>query len=91
MAASTEYGDAGLEPVDHREPLLDGANDFHSITEAVARPVEWTTPAGWWMAWPYGRRSRVYCQPGVSLAVTLTMATARLGSAAWRIPNTLAR
>ena len=38
------------EPVDHREPLLDGANDFRSITEAVSRPVEWNTPWGWWLA-----------------------------------------
>ena len=38
------------EPVDHRPPLILGGHDFHSITEAVVRPLEQPTPPGWWAA-----------------------------------------
>ena len=38
------------DPVDGRHPLILGGHDFHSITEAVARPVEWKTPKAWWAA-----------------------------------------
>jgi molybdopterin-containing oxidoreductase family membrane subunit len=37
-----------VEPVTGRAPLILGANDFHAITEAVARPAERTTPLAWW-------------------------------------------
>ncbi|MCC6160532.1 MAG: polysulfide reductase NrfD [Deltaproteobacteria bacterium] len=37
------------DPVDGRNPLILGGHDFHSITEAVARPVEWKTPKAWWV------------------------------------------
>src|ERR1051325_9063305 len=38
-----------VDPIDHRPPLILGAPDFHSITEAVARPIEWKPPLGWWI------------------------------------------
>jgi molybdopterin-containing oxidoreductase family membrane subunit len=38
------------DPVDRRVPLILGREDFHSITEAVARPVEWTPHRGWYIA-----------------------------------------
>ncbi len=37
-----------VEPVTGRAPLILGANDFHAITEAVARPAERATPLAWW-------------------------------------------
>jgi Ni/Fe-hydrogenase subunit HybB-like protein len=37
------------DPVTHRIPLVDGQPTFHDITEVVARPVERTTPRGWWI------------------------------------------
>ncbi|MCC6764642.1 MAG: polysulfide reductase NrfD [Deltaproteobacteria bacterium] len=36
------------EPVVGRAPLILGGHDFHSITEAVARPAERATPLAWW-------------------------------------------
>jgi len=38
----------GVDPVDHRLPLLEGAHDFHAITEAVCGPVEKGPPWTWW-------------------------------------------
>jgi molybdopterin-containing oxidoreductase family membrane subunit len=38
-----------VDPIDHRPPLILGAPDFHAITEAVARPIEWKAPLGWWI------------------------------------------
>ena len=48
------HGDAhgvhpDVDPIDHRPPLILGAPDFHAITEAVARPLEWKPPLGWWI------------------------------------------
>ena len=37
------------DPIDHRAPLITGGDDFHKITEAVCRPVEWKTPRAWHM------------------------------------------
>ncbi len=37
-----------LEPVAGRAPLILGRQDFASITEAVAAPVEQPTPLAWW-------------------------------------------
>ncbi|MDH3285284.1 MAG: polysulfide reductase NrfD [Acidobacteriota bacterium] len=42
--AETNVGD----PLSGRAPLILGRQDFHSITEAVARPLETRPPAGWW-------------------------------------------
>ena len=36
------------DPVAGRPTLILGGHDFHSITEAVARPVEGKTPLAWW-------------------------------------------
>ena len=41
---------AYYDPVDGRAPLILGGHDFHSITEAVAAPVEGKMPVGWWVA-----------------------------------------
>ncbi len=38
-----------FDPVDGRAPLILGTNDFHSITEAVAAPIENRAPFGWWV------------------------------------------
>jgi molybdopterin-containing oxidoreductase family membrane subunit len=35
------------DPIDHRPPLVLGGEDFHSITEIVARPIEQGMPKGW--------------------------------------------
>ena len=40
---------ARYDPLDGRAPLILGGHDFHSITEAVARPLERKTPIGWWL------------------------------------------
>jgi molybdopterin-containing oxidoreductase family membrane subunit len=37
-----------VDPLEGRAPLILGATDFHSITEAVAQPLERKTPPGWW-------------------------------------------
>ncbi len=37
------------EPVDRRIPLVDPPTSFAGITEAVAKPMEWKTPFGWWV------------------------------------------
>ena len=39
-----------IDPVAGRPALLTGGPGFHAITEAVARPVEWTPPRGWYIA-----------------------------------------
>src|SRR5262249_34788917 len=36
------------DPIDHRAPLLTAGDDYHAITEAVCRPVEWQTPRVWY-------------------------------------------
>jgi molybdopterin-containing oxidoreductase family membrane subunit len=38
-----------VHPVYGDPPLILGGKDFHSITEAVARPLERKTPIGWWL------------------------------------------
>ncbi len=38
-----------FDPVDGRAPLILGTTDFHSITEAVAAPIENRAPLGWWV------------------------------------------
>jgi len=38
-----------VEPVDHRPRLVGNADNFHEITEAVARPIEEGMPIGWWV------------------------------------------
>jgi Ni/Fe-hydrogenase subunit HybB-like protein len=45
--APTEENDR-YDPVAGRPTLILGGHDFHSITEAVARPVEGKTPFAWW-------------------------------------------
>jgi molybdopterin-containing oxidoreductase family membrane subunit len=41
---------ARYDPVDRRAPLILGGHDFHSVTEAVAYPLERKkTPLGWWL------------------------------------------
>lgn len=43
--------DTGLDidPVESRPVLIAGNPGFHQITEAVARPLEWRPPAGWYL------------------------------------------
>src|SRR5947199_10147158 len=38
-----------VDPIEARPALILGEPDFHAITEAVARPVEWKPPLGWWI------------------------------------------
>ena len=38
-----------VEPVDHRPRLVGNADNFHEITEAVAKPIEEGMPIGWWV------------------------------------------
>jgi molybdopterin-containing oxidoreductase family membrane subunit len=47
-AAPTE-DNISHDPVDGRAPLILGGHDFHSITEAVAAPLEAKPPLGWWI------------------------------------------
>ncbi len=37
------------EPLDRRAPLIVGDSSFHGITEAIAAPVEWSPPIGWYV------------------------------------------
>ena len=46
---STGLAVSESDPVDHRAPLILGAQTFHAITEAVARPMERPAPRGWWI------------------------------------------
>jgi len=41
---------ADIDPVVGRPALVAGEPGFHGVTEAVARPVEWKPPAGWYVA-----------------------------------------
>ncbi|MCH9651082.1 MAG: polysulfide reductase NrfD [Deltaproteobacteria bacterium] len=41
---------ADIDPVEGRPALIAGDPDFHSITETVAAPMEWTPPRGWYIA-----------------------------------------
>ncbi len=38
-----------VDPIEHRPDLIEGKPSMHEITEAVARPVEWKPPLGWWL------------------------------------------
>jgi molybdopterin-containing oxidoreductase family membrane subunit len=38
-----------VDPILHRPDLIEGNPSLHEITEAVARPVEWKPPLGWWL------------------------------------------
>jgi molybdopterin-containing oxidoreductase family membrane subunit len=38
-----------IDPVEGRPRLVAGAPGFHGVTEAVARPVEWKPPRGWYV------------------------------------------
>jgi len=38
-----------IDPVEGRPTLVAGAPGFHGVTEAVARPVEWKPPRGWYV------------------------------------------
>ncbi len=38
-----------VDPVEERPLLITGDPGFHGVTEAVARPVEWKPPLGWWV------------------------------------------
>ena len=38
-----------VDPIERRPALVLGEGDFHAITEAVARPVEWKPPLGWYV------------------------------------------
>lgn len=72
------------DPVDRRPPLILGGHDFHSITEAVAAPLERRgTPPGWWAVF------------AVSLAMlgVLGLSTAWLfweGTGIWGLNNPVA-
>src|SRR3954466_5224559 len=46
---STRLAVSESDPVDHRAPLILGAQTFHAITEAVARPMERPATRGWWI------------------------------------------
>ncbi len=46
---STGLAISESDPVDHRAPLILGAQTFHAITEAVARPMERPATRGWWI------------------------------------------
>lgn len=49
MAVYSEIKDnAAYDPVEGRAPLILGGHDFHSITEAVAEPLESKPTPGWW-------------------------------------------
>ena len=48
MEEITSTGFADLDPLRTRAPLIHGATDFHSISEAVARPCETPPPLSWY-------------------------------------------
>ena len=39
-----------IDPVDRRPALVSGDPSLHDVTEAVVRPLEWTPPRGWYIA-----------------------------------------
>jgi molybdopterin-containing oxidoreductase family membrane subunit len=59
-------GDDPYNPVASRPTLILGGQDFHSITEAVATPVERRTPLGWWIC--FGVSAAVLGWFGVAVA-----------------------
>ena len=68
------------DPVDRRAPLIIGGHDFHSITEKVCRPVEWTVPRAWY----------VFFGVSLSLLGVLVLSTAYLfweGTGIWGLNN----
>jgi Ni/Fe-hydrogenase subunit HybB-like protein len=48
MGWSMTSSEAAADPVAGRPTLILGGQDFHSVTETVARVVERPTPLGWW-------------------------------------------
>jgi molybdopterin-containing oxidoreductase family membrane subunit len=71
------------ERVDRRPPLIDGARDFHSITEAVSRPVETKVPQTWYIVFGIG----------TSLLLLLVGSTGYLfyeGTGIWGLNNPVA-
>jgi molybdopterin-containing oxidoreductase family membrane subunit len=49
MAAVAKHLDNTGDPLDRRAPLVLGGEDYQSITETVARPVEVGMPKGWYV------------------------------------------
>jgi len=52
MVSRAEYFDSQArhhDPVDERAPLVLGTDDLHDITHAVASPLEWAPPRGWYV------------------------------------------
>jgi molybdopterin-containing oxidoreductase family membrane subunit len=50
MAEAQEDLDrADIDPIERRPALIEGNPNFHDITEAVARPLEWKAPLGWYL------------------------------------------
>ncbi|MBZ0111239.1 MAG: polysulfide reductase NrfD [Thermoanaerobaculia bacterium] len=47
--AQKDLDRAELDPIERRPALIEGNPEFHDITEAVARPLEWKPPLGWYL------------------------------------------
>jgi len=71
MSVTTDHELQLADPVNHRVPLILGQEDFHSITDAVARPLEWKPPRGWYIFF------------GVSLAL-LSLLFVSIGWLVWQ-------
>jgi molybdopterin-containing oxidoreductase family membrane subunit len=42
--------DQEIDPIEERPTLVVGEPGLHGVTEAVARPIEWKPPLGWYIA-----------------------------------------
>ena len=40
---------ADIDPIEQRPALIEGNPEYRDITEAVARPLEWKPPLGWYL------------------------------------------
>lgn len=49
VSVPKDFDPRTYDPVDRRAPLVLGDHDFHTVTESIARPVEWKPPIGWYL------------------------------------------
>ncbi|MFQ5702172.1 MAG: NrfD/PsrC family molybdoenzyme membrane anchor subunit [Acidobacteriota bacterium] len=50
MVETAGWTAAEIDPIEGRPVLIRGDRSLHGITETVARPVEWSPPRGWYIA-----------------------------------------
>ncbi|MEO1230079.1 MAG: NrfD/PsrC family molybdoenzyme membrane anchor subunit, partial [Myxococcota bacterium] len=74
---------AEIDPVDRRVPLVNPPANLGGITSAVAAPIEWKAPLGWW----------IFFLVSAVFAMSYAVSTAYLvweGTGIWGINNPVA-